>query len=858
MSSPFLEMLWGNFHLGLYIHMSPKVIQKGSSDFTQLQSLLEQVDAEKTAEVIQDGVISSQDVKFVLSDGDGVIHQVDLNKTAFQTPGLLADIHDVLKKHRMLSVFRKEEKVEFQEQIQNFIETGEVPAAFEGYEKFYLTALEQDGLALCYISEDLQNRYPHLIASAVLQNPQAVQYAYESALLQNPDLIASALKVEPSIIEFVPISYQETYPENILIALLQDPHALQYTLNSSFQTQNPEMVKAVVAHLGEDAWGYLSYEFVWDHSDWLHQDWQRLRSQNLDESNLDSALAHVAQDWQQLRNVSHDFQSTHPEVVWAALLKNPEALKYTSANFQLNHDHVIRTLLEDMEHPAGVLSEEYLIQDSYWAYVSLDNDPNYITQIPQSVIEAEDGYFYVTVAYRHPFILKDITVPEQYIEKYWQDFISIDEAKILLFPKLAQTVYENDPDKFIEVFSEVVRQNGMLLQYAPAGFAEKYPKDFYSIVKEAILEDSHCIQFLSEAYQMSHPELMFLAVRRYGPSLSRISPELQKQDPDFYFKALQGLKGQDVLNSTNLFEKYIDLETVLQPQGIENFDDFVAETVITNHATFPKVIDQMLELAKSHGSSISRYEIEKTMWSLVKQRLADRGVFFPPSVDASYRLFSKYFQTQTGYPLRFRSMEVIHEIFFVNKDADNGDNRPVALLLYNKDDDNGAFENYPLIDDLVQSGEFRVFYQEIDHDDLIQTNIIEYGEKYGPLHTVIIAGHGSSQSLRLGDTKDEKFETALQVENEKFFDLQDFSESKPDALDDYFLPEGQVWLYACETGSGGIGTENLGSTLSHLWGRKTYAFLNSNNALRVNVQDDLSLDIELHKYPYHVEVMTSE
>lgn len=180
---------------------------------------------------------------------------------------------------------------------------------------------------------------------------------------------------------------------------------------------------------------------------------------------------------------------------------------------------------------------------------------------------------------------------------------------------------------------------------------------------------------------------------------------------------------------------------------------------------------------------------------------------YPAGMFDSYAHYRQALKGITQFPERFTSLESILTIWHNRITIDStGDHRPIALALYNVSDWNGAFESKELMKGLLAEGRFRVFYEEVP-TDIAAENIIKWVSQNGrrPIHTLAFAGHGSQKELQLSKSK---------YRGEEEIDIDDFKKPFWRSLGHYLAPNGNVLLYACSTGLGGTGVNNLANAMA--------------------------------------------
>ncbi len=126
--------------------------------------------------------------------------------------------------------------------------------------------------------------------------------------------------------------------------------------------------------------------------------------------------------------------------------------------------------------------------------------------------------------------------------------------------------------------------------------------------------------------------------------------------------------------------------------------------------------------------------------------------------------------------------------------------KPVLLVVFNKNDWNGAFNAVKnAIDQLLPS--YRMVIAETSTEDGFYSAIRKTAQKAGKIDTVVIGGHGTMAEINLGQGRGEKGE----------IDINDGDELK--ALKEYFITSPVIVLISCETGK--YEDFTVGAMISH-------------------------------------------
>lgn len=141
-----------------------------------------------------------------------------------------------------------------------------------------------------------------------------------------------------------------------------------------------------------------------------------------------------------------------------------------------------------------------------------------------------------------------------------------------------------------------------------------------------------------------------------------------------------------------------------------------------------------------------------------------------------------------------------------NLDPANDRDKPLLLVAFNKNDWNGAFYIEGRRLDALRK-HYRIIIRETDNEDGFYNAVRGASRTHGRIDTLIIGGHGSPDSIRMGDS-DEK----------GLLDLTD--EAELATLRDAFVPKPTVALVSCSTG---INDKAIGAAMSRIWNARLFA-----------------------------------
>lgn len=180
---------------------------------------------------------------------------------------------------------------------------------------------------------------------------------------------------------------------------------------------------------------------------------------------------------------------------------------------------------------------------------------------------------------------------------------------------------------------------------------------------------------------------------------------------------------------------------------------------------------------------------------------------------------------------RMRPLAVLDEIIDNRRTPRSiDDRRPTALLVYNKDDHNGAFS----VDNVSQlCDHYRVLYYEAATDTDVQAALEEVSAQGERAELFVMAGHGTREQTAMGAPDPARAET---LDDEvAYVDLGDQASLQP-SLRAAILPDAQVVIESCSTGEGRGAEANLANMFAEILPSATvYAPIQpTNNRIRVD------------------------
>tara|TARA_Y100000310_G_scaffold138694_1_gene137712 strand:- start:450 stop:3002 length:2553 start_codon:yes stop_codon:yes gene_type:complete len=174
---------------------------------------------------------------------------------------------------------------------------------------------------------------------------------------------------------------------------------------------------------------------------------------------------------------------------------------------------------------------------------------------------------------------------------------------------------------------------------------------------------------------------------------------------------------------------------------------------------------------------------------------------------------------------RYKGSELLRENIR-NLEKGYDPNKPVALIIHNKNDWNDAFSSSEYIKELgrLTKGYNRFIY-ETDKDEK-GIEIIRYiGENFKDISLLTPGGHGDRISMNLGESDKKDFtlsRRAIEPYDSYHFDITDEEELR--SVSQYLTEDASIILMSCSTGEGGESADNLANTFARAFeGRNVYS-----------------------------------
>jgi len=218
-------------------------------------------------------------------------------------------------------------------------------------------------------------------------------------------------------------------------------------------------------------------------------------------------------------------------------------------------------------------------------------------------------------------------------------------------------------------------------------------------------------------------------------------------------------------------------------------------------------------------------------WTAAIEMLKSQGKELPWEEIRTYEDFLGYLNSGgISYTERILSIEYAVELVGNRRRlADLGSERPIVVVIGNKNDRNGAFaaKYGPMLDTLVGIDKLDVVYFEAESDrEAVAALTRVYRTSGNKVSLAIFSGHGSADSVRFGGGDEDR----------TWLDVSDFTDD-PDmvaALDEAIAEDGQIFYHACSTGAPEVPENLMRVTARSLPGREIFgtSIENSLNELK--------------------------
>jgi hypothetical protein len=345
-----------------------------------------------------------------------------------------------------------------------------------------------------------------------------------------------------------------------------------------------------------------------------------------------------------------------------------------------------------------------------------------------------------------------------------------------------------------EFVSECLRNDWRSFQYASCDL-QRDREFIFEMLSRGI--NCRLVQYADESIR-SDQEVMLEAIKKDAYAFTYASDDLQN-NRDFVLSAVR-INGLAVRYASKFEDDHeIALEAVKQNARALPETRFLYDGEILAHALL-------------RGNESTRYYLhdsdEDEVWPIVTSLLAEEGYPMPAGVDSFDRLYG-FFEEDLDIDY-VRTMHSLTDIFTVyqNRIHFTDDTRPIALLIFTKNDTIGVFDAGRIINAFVGSGHYYTLYYEARNEDEV-IKIMEgvQNEYHRPVDLLFLAGHGSRTALSLADQGPDENET-LEIDNSDFDPPPD-GNNFGDLLASLMDPNGQIFLDSCSNGEGGETGDNL-------------------------------------------------
>lgn len=347
-------------------------------------------------------------------------------------------------------------------------------------------------------------------------------------------------------------------------------------------------------------------------------------------------------------------------------------------------------------------------------------------------------------------------------------------------------IYKKDKD----VVLAAIKQSVWAFDYADKSL--KIDRDF---VMEAIVVNGWIFQKLDDSLKKNKP--FVLRVMRQNGALLSFADESLKKDREVILEAVRqkaiALKFADESLREN--ETFV-LRAIRQN---ERALKYASETLIEDD-------DFILTAVKEHG-----WELLVVNNSLGKD-IDDLRDFLddPSGFDEYEKLHRDLKELNIDFPERLGS-QIINQIIYSRKNLDKKELLPLAVIIYPKEDWNGAFETNQ-IEELIRRG-YRVAYFEAKNENDVYQALKSATTNVGKAADLfVLGGHGTQTHTSMGASDPGK----SGIENEEFYiDTSDREEMVE--LVDSLGKNSTIILESCSTGSGKSEANNVANLLKSIF-----------------------------------------
>lgn len=389
---------------------------------------------------------------------------------------------------------------------------------------------------------------------------------------------------------------------------------------------------------------------------------------------------------------------------------------------------------------------------------------------------------------------------------------------------------------YVYIAQEAIQANPAAMQYVSSSFQVNNP----DVIEFALWKNYYAVEYTCEEYQCAHPEKIKEVILKNTNLFKFARPKFMAENTDFVTYILSRVP--EHLRYVPFYLQYNHPEIIKTVVYYSPKPEDIYKHIHVYYKSSPLLLDQLLNY-NFHIIQAVDIENRKQTWESFVKSHDLQGANIPLSALESYDHLIQYLKEKgIDYPRRFRKFSTLLHI--LNSDASNRplnecDKQPVALLLYNHYDHNDAFDNMPVIDEMIAAG-FNVVYRECnnytDMYDVLNEQTLN-GTK--PVHSLLIAGHGTPESLTLGNDTESTAEGKVDMESRLTRDhfVQCLEES-------YIEEDGQIFIYGCSTGEGYGERDNFANAVAKSFpNRKVYSQPVTGNISEFSVNDDFSFHI---------------
>lgn len=258
-------------------------------------------------------------------------------------------------------------------------------------------------------------------------------------------------------------------------------------------------------------------------------------------------------------------------------------------------------------------------------------------------------------------------------------------------------------------------------------------------------------------------------------------------------------------NDSTKMHQFIEIDKVIN-NPFESYE-IIVENIPTDYALFcyNKGIKYSIDIGDLYKNNISIEQINQFVGEGITEAKAIIKLTKNPNLKELYLIFGiSNFQRYSD--------KVINKIYQSYFHFDNS--KKIALVIYNKDDDEGAYNRPKLFEPFIEK--YNLFIFETETDKSVINIIKKVAKQFGKIDILVLGGHGTSNSIDFGNTsKEYAINKPKNLNIKSDLDIQDIP-----LIKQYFNKKSKIFSLACSTGKG---RNSFAKNLAEKSGSKVYA-----------------------------------